>query len=354
MICFASTGCLPEAGLLTAGTSNFVLLAGAGFTFAGGNNSTTLTGDVGSSPLAIDVRNNSKVILIGTNHINDTVVQNAKSDLLNMYTAAASKTPRIAIVANLGGTTVVPGIHEGQSSIGVTGVLTLDGQGDPAASFVFIAGSTLTTATNSAVVLANGTQACHVFWMIGSSATLGVNSVFYGTIIAQASINVLTGTNVIGRLLCQTGAISLDTNNISLPSCSSAQALLPNNCNSTAAGSSVTASPSTASGTPTLPTPTLPNSPTIPSTAVPTVASSQLTTITPTRPSPTTPSAVPTVATSLLTTSSPTRPSPTIPSAVPTVATSPPSTTRPSGAGATTLGLFGVGALIQFGVLLHG
>jgi len=226
----ASAGaCTPESGLITANTQNFILIAGAGLTFAGGVNSTVLSGDVASYPLATDFASNSKVILYGVNYLNGSVAQTAKADVLTAYATAASKNPRLAIVADLGGTTVTPGIYEAPSSIMNSGTLTLDGQGNPAASFVFIAASTLTTATGSSIVLANGTQACHVFWLVGSSATLGTNSIFFGTIIAQISISLLTGANVTGRFLCDS-AITMDSNRVSLPSCTSSLALLPNDC----------------------------------------------------------------------------------------------------------------------------
>jgi len=222
-------GCTPESGLLTVNTQNFILIAGAGLTFAGGVNSTILNGDVASYPLATDLVGNSKVILNGVNYLNGSVAQTAKGDVLAAYATAASKQPRLAIIADLGGTTVTAGIHEAPSSIMNSGTLTLDGQGDAAASFVFIAASTLTTATSSQIVLVNGAQPCHVFWLVGSSATLGTSSVFVGTVIAQISISLLTGANATGRFLCDS-AITMDSNVITRPGCTSSLALLANDC----------------------------------------------------------------------------------------------------------------------------
>ena len=58
----------------------------------------------------------------------------------------------------------------------------------------------------------NGAQASNVFWLVGSSATLGTYSVLRGNVLALASITVTTGTTVDGRLLARTGAVTLDTN----------------------------------------------------------------------------------------------------------------------------------------------
>ena len=78
------------------------------------------------------------------------------------------------IGTELGGTTLVPGVYNSPSgTFQITGTVTLDGQGDPNAVFIFQMESTLVTASNSVVLLTNGTHACNVFWQVGSSATIG-------------------------------------------------------------------------------------------------------------------------------------------------------------------------------------
>ena len=99
-------------------------------------------------------------------------------------------------------------------TFGITGTLDLDAQGDPNAVFFFQAASTLITASASNVVLVNGAQAANVFWVVGSSATLGTNSTLQGSILALTSITVTTGTTIDGRALARNGAVTLDTNTI--------------------------------------------------------------------------------------------------------------------------------------------
>jgi hypothetical protein len=72
--------------------------------------------------------------------------------------------------------------------------------------------STLTTTSARQVILSGGARAANVFWQVGSSATLGTGSVFKGNILALASITVTTSAAVEGRLLAQTGAVTLDSN----------------------------------------------------------------------------------------------------------------------------------------------
>jgi hypothetical protein len=98
-----------------------------------------------------------------------------------------------------------------------SGDLTLDAQGDTNAVFIFQMGSTLTTTSGRQIVLTGGAQAANIVWQVGSSATLGTSSVFEGNILAYASITATTGATVQGRLLAQTGAVTLDANTITIP-----------------------------------------------------------------------------------------------------------------------------------------
>jgi hypothetical protein len=140
----------------------------------------------------------------------------AQTDLTAAYTDAVTRTPdqTFAAIYDLGGQTFGPGVYNDPSSLGITGTVTLDAGGDPAAVFIFQAGSTLVTASASHVTLTNGAQAANVFWQVGSSATLGTNSFFQGTILALTSITVTTGVDVQGRLLARNGAVTLDTDTI--------------------------------------------------------------------------------------------------------------------------------------------
>ena len=77
--------------------------------------------------------------------------------------------------------------------------------------------SALTTASDAAVVLVNGGTQCgnNVNWLIGSSATVGSGLIFLGNILANTSITFATGANGTGSLYAHTGAVTLDTSQIS-------------------------------------------------------------------------------------------------------------------------------------------
>jgi hypothetical protein len=153
-------------------------------------------------------------VITGVQHLNDAVAIQGQVDLTTAYNTLAGLPcpPANAIVANLGGTTKPAGVYCTATGIGVTGTLTLDGGGDPNATFVFQAGSSLTTA--GSIVLINSAQAKNVYWQVGSSATIGTASAWQGNILALTSITLVDTATLLGRALARNGAVTLGTNNI--------------------------------------------------------------------------------------------------------------------------------------------
>lgn len=192
-------------------TAHFTVLAGAGITFAGSAYSTTNVGDIGTFPTTT-ITGLGNVVLIGTNHAGDAITQAAKIDLVTAYNDAVGRSATVsyAPIFDLGGLTLTNGVYHEPSSLGITGTLTLDAQGNPDAVWIFQAGSTLITASSSRVALTNGAQARNVFWQVGTSATLGTYSTFKGTILAQTDITMTTGATMEGRALAQNGAVTID------------------------------------------------------------------------------------------------------------------------------------------------
>jgi hypothetical protein len=156
----------------------------------------------------------------GTQHVADSSALTAKNDLVTAYDDAAGRPDTAVVPVELGGTTVTSGVYSSPAgTFGITGTVTLDGEGDPNAVFVFKAASTLITASSSSVELINGARSCNVFWQVGSSATLGTYSIIRGNVMALASITSTTGVTVDGRLLAREAAVTLDSATITRPSC---------------------------------------------------------------------------------------------------------------------------------------
>jgi hypothetical protein len=171
----------------------------------------TLAGDLGVSP-GTAITGFPPGQTAGATHAADAPALLAQSDLTVAYDDAAGRAPTASVAGDLVGSTDVAGVYKSSGPLALSGTLTLDGQGDPGAVFIFQVASTLTTATASYINLINGAQACHVFWQVGSSATLGTASVFRGTIMALTSVSVTTGAVVQGRALARNGSVTLDNN----------------------------------------------------------------------------------------------------------------------------------------------
>ena len=198
--------------------STYGVLAGSTITNTGAS---VVTGDVGLSP-GTAVTGFPPGIVSGS-ILTAAAAAGAKTDLLTAYNLAAGQSPA-TVSAELGGQTLTAGVYNSAAgTFAVDGILTLDGGNNPNAVFIFQTASTLTTAAGapgtpaSQIILTNGAQSGNVFWQVGSSATLGTYSLFQGNILALTSITVTTGATVNGRVLALNGAVTLDTNTITVP-----------------------------------------------------------------------------------------------------------------------------------------
>ncbi len=208
---------LPLATAPSLGSAaSFAVLGGSTVTNTG---STTVTGDLGVSPGSA-VTGFPPGTVTGTTQ-STAISAGAQTDASTAYGNLAGQAVDADLTGtDLGGLTLTPGVYRFSSSAQLTGQLTLNALGDAGAVWVFQIGSTLTTASNSSVLLINGGTSCNVFWQVGSSATLGTGTTFVGNILALTSITLDTGANIIsGRALAQNGAVTMDTNAVSASAC---------------------------------------------------------------------------------------------------------------------------------------
>ncbi len=195
---------------------SFAVLGGSTVTNTG---SSVITGNLGVSPGSA-ITGFPPGVVTGVTHAADAEALQAQTDTTAAYIDLASQAcTSDSTGQDLGGKTLVPGVYCFSSSAQLTGALTLDAGGVSNAVWVFKAGSTLTTAVNSSVVLTNGANPCNVFWQVGSSATLGTTTSFVGNIFALASITLNNGASVSGRVLARNGAVTLDNNIVTVPAC---------------------------------------------------------------------------------------------------------------------------------------
>jgi hypothetical protein len=143
----------------------------------------------------------------------------AKNDLTAAYNfAAAASSPAPATVSgDQGGKTLAPGIYKSTSTLLIqSGDLTLDGQGDENAVWIFQVASAFTTVGGAGgnVILTGKAQAKNVFWQTGSSATIGDYTSFKGNVLALTSITMNSHATATGRMLARNGSVVLTSTNI--------------------------------------------------------------------------------------------------------------------------------------------
>lgn len=197
------------SGIINLGNGTlFGVLASSTVTNTG---STTVSGNIGVSPGSA-ITGFPPGSLTGTKHTADVAAASAQSAALVAYTAGKAL-PGTTIVAGTyaNGAMIAPGVYTASSSLNLTGgIVTLDGYGNPDASWIFQIGSTLVTASSTVIQLTGGASAQNVFWLVGSSATLGTDTTFVGNIIAYASITDNGGSNVTGSLIALNAAVNLN------------------------------------------------------------------------------------------------------------------------------------------------
>ncbi|MDR3750675.1 MAG: Ig-like domain-containing protein [Terracidiphilus sp.] len=159
------------------------------------------------------------------------VADEALAEAFTAYTTLQGLPSIGVLAAELGNTTIPPGVYKNSSSVGITtGPVTLDAKGDPNAYWVFQIGSTLTVgtaATPASVILINGALAKNVFWAVGSDVphlNQGGGGTFDGTVIAYGAAGIAvstvgnsTITTINGRLIGLNASVTLVNTVINVP-----------------------------------------------------------------------------------------------------------------------------------------
>jgi hypothetical protein len=185
---------------------------------------TVINGDLGVWPGTAYVAGTPAATVNGTVDAGDVIAQHAQASLLIAYNDAAGRsTDPVGVAGDLGGQTLAPGLYKSTSSLSISGTLTLHGDG----VYIFQVASALTVSSGASVVLSGGATAANVFWQVGSSATLGTTADFKGTIMALASVTLATGAKLNGRALALHAAVTLDSNDVTIPLLNAVLVVLP-------------------------------------------------------------------------------------------------------------------------------
>lgn len=205
-------------GVQAQDLQSFAVLAGSTVTNTG---STTIEGNVGLFPGTAVVGFPPGTVTNGAIHATDAVALQAQNSLTTAYNVLFNRPSTADLTGQQlgdsgGGISALnAGVYNFDTSAQLTGTLTLNGDSDDV--FIFQIGSTLTTAAASTIVLGGTVDASNVFFVVGSSATLGTTTTFKGQILALTSISLLTNATIdCGAAWARNGAVTLDTNVINV------------------------------------------------------------------------------------------------------------------------------------------
>ena len=204
---------------LLGAASSFSVLGGQAVTCT----NSVITGDVGVSPTPA-FTNTGCTIAGNTPPATDVAAALARTAFLSTYNALGlmpcSQTfPTAAFTGNVPALgPLAPGVYCFPAGVTFTDTtLTLDGSANPNGIWVFNVGAAL-TGSGFHVVLANGAQACNVFWSVGAAVTLSTSTLqplFQGNILAGNATGgsvTITGGSLIGRVLANVAITMTGTN----------------------------------------------------------------------------------------------------------------------------------------------
>jgi hypothetical protein len=208
----------PSRGLalpiLGSDLGTFAVLGGSTVTNTG---DTTVTGNLGVDP-GTSITGFPPGSVTGTIYSAGPVSGLAQSQLTRALTSLGSLGPGTTLSsANLTGLTLSPGVYTVPAgTTNLAGTLTLNGNGNANARWVFEMPSTLITSSNAIVNVIDTGAGASLYWDVGSSATLGTDTSFEGNILASTSITLDNGASIgCGRALASSGAVTMDANNVS-------------------------------------------------------------------------------------------------------------------------------------------
>lgn len=202
-----SNSILPQAPVALATAANYSALASTAVSNTG---KSVFSENVGVSP-GTELTGFPPGIATGGLHAGDADANQAQVDLHAAYVDARDRTSTGTLPGSLDRLTLAPGIQNSAGSVILNTTLTLDGQNNPDALFIFQINGSFNSAAGSKILLINGANPDRIFWQVTGNSTLGASSSFSGTNMTDGAITVHAGAALTGRILSVSGSITLDT-----------------------------------------------------------------------------------------------------------------------------------------------
>jgi hypothetical protein len=186
------------AARLLGSAERFAVLSGSSINATAAS---TVTGSVGAQGSVTGV-------IVATEVLpnNQAPVPQALLDLSAARATAAAHGGTL-IASELGGQVLTPGIYHvaGTATLAPGSSLTLSGFGP----YLINVDGGLDVGANAAVTLASGANPANVTWNVGGTVTLAADSDTLGAVMSAGEITTGSGSTLIGKLLSQSGPITL-------------------------------------------------------------------------------------------------------------------------------------------------
>ena len=186
------------AARLLSTADQFAVLSGSTVT---ATSPSAVTGRVGAAGAVTGPLSATQVV-----SNNAAPVPAALADLADAR-AEAPTLGNIVIPNELAGATYTPGVYHvtGAATLANGGLLQLSGIG----IYVFNIDSNLTVGDSANVALINGANAANVYWNVGGTVDLHTDSDFVGNIASAGGASIASAGTLVGKLLSQSGPVTL-------------------------------------------------------------------------------------------------------------------------------------------------
>jgi len=191
---------------------SYAVLSAQGFTNTG---MSTIYGDIGVSPRSNASGLSTVTRTGGETHMDDSIAAGAQNDAATAYRNIETSVCETDLSGqNLSGLTLTPGTYCFSGDVNLSGLLTLDAQGNNRANFVFQVSGALHTQTDFGMRIIHNGESCNVFWQVATTVGFGSNTNFIGGIIALGNVTMDDGSKLNGKIMSRNGSIAIDRTEI--------------------------------------------------------------------------------------------------------------------------------------------
>ncbi|SIT88650.1 ice-binding family protein [Pontibacter indicus] len=136
----------------------------------------------------------------------------------SVYNTAAATAPTATLTnPELGGRTYTSGVYVFNGDATVTNDITLDGNNNPNAVFIFIVKGSLNIGAGVDIELIRDAKIGNVFWVVENELTVANGAEIKGQYLAKQAVTIGDGSIVRGRVASLQGEVRLNNNNFFLP-----------------------------------------------------------------------------------------------------------------------------------------